>query len=62
MANKIKLTLVKSGIGYSQKQRATLTGLGLRKLHHSSVLENTACVRGMVRKVQHLVTIEAVSE
>jgi large subunit ribosomal protein L30 len=60
MAKKIKVTLVKSAIKRPQKQKDTIRGLGLRKLHSSKVLEDTVAVRGMLLKVQHLVSIEAV--
>ena len=52
---KIKVTLVKSIIGTKQDHRATVRGLGLRKLNSSSELEDTPAVRGMIHKVQHLV-------
>jgi large subunit ribosomal protein L30 len=55
---KLKVTLVKSGIGYNQRQRATLKGLGLRKMNCTRELEDTAAVRGMIRKVNHLVRVE----
>ena len=58
MAVKIKITQVKSGIGRPDRQRDTLRGLGLGKLHKSSVLEDSEAVRGMIRKVSHLVAIE----
>jgi len=57
---RIKVTLVKSGIGSGKKQKSTLVGLGLRKINASRTLENTGCVRGMIRKVQHLVQVESV--
>ena len=60
MAKKIKVTLVKSAIKRPQKQKDTIRGLGLRKLHSSKVLEDTVAIRGMLLKVQHLVSIEAV--
>lgn len=56
--NKIKVTLVKSVIGTKQDHRATVRGLGLRKLNSSAVLEDTPAVRGMIRKVQYLVKVE----
>ena len=56
----IKLTQTKSGIGRSEKQRATLRGLGLKKLHQESVLEDSPAVRGMVKKVAHLISWEEV--
>jgi large subunit ribosomal protein L30 len=60
MAIKIKITQVKSGVGRSKAQNQTLEGLGLRGPHKSVVLQDTASLRGMIRKVSHLVTIEAV--
>jgi len=56
--NKIKVTLVKSIIGTKQDYRATVRGLGLRKLNSSSELEDTPAVRGMIQKVQYLVKVE----
>jgi len=53
--DKIEITLKNSPIGRKQDQRATLRGLGLRKLHQTVVRENTPAVRGMVKKVIHLV-------
>ena len=55
---KIKVTLVKSIIGTKQDHRATVRGLGLRKLNSSAVLEDTPAVRGMIQKVQYLVKVE----
>ena len=55
--NKIKVTLVKSSIGTKQDHRATVRGLGLRKLNSSSELEDTPAVRGMIQKVQYLVKV-----
>ena len=60
MALKIKITQVKSGIGRPEKQRQTLRGLGLGRPQKTSVLEDTIAIRGMIRKVSHLVTIEPV--
>ena len=57
MADKIKVTLVKSGIGYNKKIRETLRGLGLTKLHKMVELENTPAIRGMIKKVSFLVKI-----
>ena len=59
MAMKIKITQVKSGIGRSKSQNLTLQGLGLRGPHKSVVLQDSEAIRGMIRKVSHLVTIEA---
>jgi large subunit ribosomal protein L30 len=55
---KIKVTLVKSVIGTKQDHRATVRGLGLRKLNSSAVLEDTPAVRGMIEKVAYLVKCE----
>ena len=57
MADKIKVTLVKSGIGKSKKIKETLKGLGLTKLHKSVELNNTPAIRGMIDKVIFLVEI-----
>ena len=59
MTNKtIKVTLVKSVIGTKQDHRATVRGLGLRKLNSVAVLEDSPAVRGMIRKVAYLVKCE----
>ncbi|WP_142848554.1 50S ribosomal protein L30 [Telmatospirillum sp. J64-1] len=59
MANKtIRVTQTGSPIGRTEDQRATLVGLGLNKLHRTRELEDTPAVRGMIRKVQHLVRVE----
>ncbi len=55
---KIKVTLVKSVIGTKQDHRATVRGLGLRRLNSSAVLEDTPAVRGMIRKVAYLLKCE----
>ncbi|HDG98910.1 MAG: 50S ribosomal protein L30 [Deltaproteobacteria bacterium] len=57
MADKIRVTLVKSGIGYNRKIRETLKGLGLTKLHKTVELKNTPAIRGMIKKVSFLVEI-----
>jgi large subunit ribosomal protein L30 len=59
MAIKLKVTQVKSGIGRSDTQNRTLLGLGLRGPHKSVVLEDTLSIRGMIRKVSHLVRVES---
>ena len=59
MAINLKVTQVKSGIGRPETQRKTLEGLGLRGPHKSVVLKDTDAVRGMIRKVSHLVTVES---
>jgi large subunit ribosomal protein L30 len=55
---KIKVTLIKSVIGTKQDHRATVKGLGLRKLNSSALLEDSPAVRGMIKKVNYLVKVE----
>ena len=54
----LKITQTGSPIRRTSDQRATLIGLGLNKLHRTSVLEDTPEVRGMIRKVRHMVQVE----
>lgn len=58
MGDTLRLTLTKSMIGSTKKVRATLTGLGLTRRHKTVVRKDTPEMRGMLRKVQHLVTVE----
>lgn len=58
--NKLKITLVKSYIGRPTPQRKVLAGMGLGKLNRSVFLDDTPEIRGMVRKVCHLVSMEEV--
>ena len=60
MTNKktVKVTQVKSSIGHGKDQIATLKGLGLNRVGRTSELEDTSAVRGMIRKVAHLVKVE----
>ena len=58
---KVKVTQIGSPIGRPVKQRQTLIGLGLNKLHRSRVLEDTPSVRGMINRVHHLVKVERVT-
>lgn len=55
---KIKVTLVKSTIGTKQDHRATARGLGLRRINHSTELQDTPAVRGMIKKIAYLVKCE----
>jgi large subunit ribosomal protein L30 len=55
----IKVTQLKSQIGTKESHRATLRGLGLRRINHTVELEDTPCVRGMINKVFYLVKYEA---
>jgi len=58
MADTIKVTLVKSGIGRDKKIRQTLKGLGLTKLNKTVILKNTPTIRGMIDKVLFMVRVE----
>jgi len=58
MAEKIKVTQIRSAIGFAKKQRETLKGLGLKKMNQTRELEDTPAVRGMAKKISHLVKIE----
>jgi len=54
----LRITLVKSPIGYSRRQKETVRALGLRRLKQSVVQEDNPVIRGMVMKVSHLVEVE----
>ncbi|ABA87978.1 ribosomal protein L30 [Syntrophotalea carbinolica DSM 2380] len=58
MAGQIKVTLKKSGIGRKEYFTKVLKGLGLTKLHKTVVLTDTPEIRGMIRKVSHMVVVE----
>lgn len=58
---KLRVTLIKSGIGYAQDQRKTLKALGLNRLNKSIVHNDNSSVRGMLDKVRHLIRVEAES-
>ena len=60
MAKMIKITLTKSTIGASPKQKKVVEALGLKKMHHSVELADTPQTRGAVAKVCHLVTVEEI--
>jgi large subunit ribosomal protein L30 len=55
---KVRVRQVKSAVGRTRDQRDTLRGLGLRRPGNTSELEDSAAVRGMIRKVLHLVRVE----
>ena len=55
---KVKITQLGSPIRRTKDQRATLIGLGLNKRHKSVELEDTPELRGMIRKVQHMISVE----
>jgi len=56
--SKIRVTWIKSGIGYERSQRRTLKSLGFHRLNESLVHEDTNSIRGMINKVRHLVKVE----
>lgn len=58
-ARMIKLRLTRSPIGHNARQRDTLRGLGLTRMGRTVILRDSEAVRGMVRKVQHLVQVES---
>ena len=55
---RVRVTQVRSQIGFDRRQRATLRGLGIRRMHQTVELEDTPQVRGMIRKVVHLLRVE----
>lgn len=57
---RLSVTLVKSGIGYKEDQKRTLKALGLRRMNQCVEHEDSATIRGMINKVRHLVTVEAI--
>jgi large subunit ribosomal protein L30 len=56
----LRITLVRSPIGYTQRQKDTVRSLGLRKMHQTVEQADTPALRGMVAKVSHLVKVETV--
>jgi large subunit ribosomal protein L30 len=55
---KLRVTLIKSGIGYAQDQKKTLKALGLNRLHKSVLHNDNSSIRGMLDKVRHLIRVE----
>ena len=60
MANKLKITLVKSTIGTKPQHRKTIEALGLRKIRQTVEKEDNPQMRGMIHKVRHLVEVEEI--
>ncbi|PJJ29688.1 MULTISPECIES: 50S ribosomal protein L30 [Lacrimispora] len=60
MADKLKVTLVKSPIGAVPKHKATVEALGLKKLHKTVEMPDNNAVRGMIANVRHLVKVEEI--
>jgi large subunit ribosomal protein L30 len=59
MALKLKVTLIRSGINRPEPQKLTIKGLGLTKMHKTVILNDTPAIRGMIRRVSHMVKVEA---
>jgi large subunit ribosomal protein L30 len=59
---KLKITLTRSLIGRPENQRVTVKALGLGKMNSSVIQDDTPAIRGMVRKVEHLVSVEEVQD
>ena len=57
---KLKVTLVKSSIGFAQNQKDTVRSLGLRRINHTVTLSDNPQIRGMIYKVRHLLTVEEI--
>jgi len=55
---RLRVTLVRSTIGFNRTQAATVTGMGLRRLRHTVELPDTPETRGMIHKVRHLVLVQ----
>jgi large subunit ribosomal protein L30 len=62
LAVRLKITQIRSYIGRPEKQRKILKGIGLGKMHKTVYLQDTPEIRGMVKKVEHLVAVEEVAE
>lgn len=60
MARKLKVTQIRSTIGKPETQRATIKGLGLGKLHRTVTVDDTPSMRGMIKKIMHLVHVEEI--
>ena len=56
-AKRLKVTLVRSVIGFNKTQAKTVEGMGLRRINHSVELADTPATRGMIHKVRHLVEV-----
>jgi large subunit ribosomal protein L30 len=54
----VKVTLIRSTVGFNGKQGDIVRSLGLRRIRHSVELKDTAAIRGMIHKVRHLVSVE----
>ena len=59
-AGRVRVTLVRSTIGFDRRQAKVVRGLGLRRMHHTVELQDLPSIRGMIRKVRHLVRVTEV--
>lgn len=57
MSEKLEITLIRSTIGASEKQRLVVSGLGLRKLNQTVALQDTPEIRGMINKISHMLKV-----
>lgn len=62
MTNKLRITQVRSAIGREFNQKGTLKALGIRKLNSTVIKEDTPQIRGMIRKIRHLLVVEEIKE
>jgi large subunit ribosomal protein L30 len=61
-AKMLRVTLVRSPIGYDKTQKATVRALGLRRMHHTVEKADTPEVRGMINKISHMLRVEEIAE
>lgn len=59
---KLRITWIKSSIGYAEDQKATIRALGLRRLHHTVEHRDVPSIRGMLEKVKHMVRVQELEE
>ncbi|MCK4447878.1 MAG: 50S ribosomal protein L30 [Candidatus Marinimicrobia bacterium] len=59
---KLKITQIKSPIGYRQKAKKTLEALGLKRMHHTVIQPDNPAIRGMIKSISHLVKAEKVEK
>jgi len=62
VAQSLKITQVKSAIGYKEKAKRTLVALGLRRMHQTVVLPDNPAIRGMINTIPYLLKVEEVKE
>ena len=62
MAKQLKVTQLRGLMGSTQRQRECIKGLGLRRRHHTVVREDNPMVRGLIKKVEHMIAVEEIVE